>query len=90
MKRKKAVVIAGGTVAAINAAPSSSSSSMAASREDEEDARVEMVEPRIERASLMGALKDMGVVGGPSRNAAVKSSKNKDYDQFLKNVGGML
>jgi hypothetical protein len=40
------------------------------------------------RPSLMGALKDVGVVGG---NAGKKQGKgNQDYDKFLENMQGLL
>lgn len=73
IKRKKAVVIGAGTLSAINAAP--------------EQERAEG-EDKVERVSLLSALKSNGVVA-----ETVVSSRNKgkeDYDRFLNDMGDLL
>lgn len=74
IKRRKApVVIGAGTLSAINAAPEQA-------REEGED--------KVERVSLLSALKSNGIVGEtalPSRNKG-----KEDYDRFLSDMGDLL
>lgn len=80
VKRKKAAVIGGGTVGSINATPTTGNHSINEEVGKEQEQR--------ERPSLMGALKDVGVV---AREQKRKNQKNNgDYDIFLQNMEGLL
>ena len=71
-RRKAAPIIGAGTLSVINAAPTQTS---------------EEGEGKIERVSLLSALKSDGVVG----ETVVKRTKGKeDYERFLNDMGDLL